>query len=90
MQKRADVERAVTSRFVSHISSHVSVASRTLAQLGITAALKSIQLFRATKYKRKTTHERLYRISARHNVAHGECASGGCPTITRPSTCPKS
>jgi hypothetical protein len=90
MQKRADAERAVTSRFVFHISSHDSVASRTLAQPGITAALKSIEFFRATKYKRKTTYERLYRNATCHNVTHRECASGGCPQITRPSTCPKS
>jgi hypothetical protein len=60
-KKRADVERAVTSRFISHICSHDSVASHISARLGIEATSKSNQLFDATKCKGNTTHEILYR-----------------------------
>ncbi len=60
-QKRADAERAVTGRFVFHISSQVSVAPGILARTGIVVALNCVQQLKATKYKRSTSNERLYR-----------------------------
>ncbi len=89
-KKRADVKRAVASCIISYTCSHDSVASHILARTGIAATSKSYQLFDATKCKGNTTHERLYRNARASIVTHRECASGGCPTITRPSTCSKS
>jgi hypothetical protein len=60
-RKRADVESAVTSCVISHISSHSSVASHISAMPGVVIASKSKQLLEATKCKRITTHETLYR-----------------------------
>jgi hypothetical protein len=60
-EKRADAERAVRSRFIFHISSQVSVAPGILACPGIVIASSCFQQLRATKYKRSTSNERLYR-----------------------------
>ncbi len=86
-KKRADVERAVISRFVSHICSHNSVASHILGQPAVEAASKSNQLFKATKCKRSTTHERLYR---NEGVRYFMCESGGRLAFARLIACPKS
>jgi hypothetical protein len=86
-EKRADVERAVTSRFISHICSYDSVASHILGRAAVEAASKSNQLFKATKCKRSTTHERLYRNECGRYFM---CESGGRPDFARPIACPKS
>ncbi len=86
-KKRAGVERAVSSRLIFHTCSHDSVASHILGRPAIAAAWKSNQLFKATKCKRSTTHERLYRNKC---VRYFMCESGGRPDFARPIACPKS
>ncbi len=81
-KKRADVERAVTSRFISHICSQVSVAPGILATAGNVVGLNCLQQIKATKYKRSTSNERLYRNAKSSFVAANRADATASPALS--------
>jgi hypothetical protein len=86
-KKRADVERAVTSRFIFHICSQVSVAPGILATAGNVVASSCLQQLGATKYKRSTSNEILYRNAKSSNVTANRADATASPALSLSQVC---
>jgi RAB protein geranylgeranyltransferase component A len=86
-EKRADVENAVCSRILSHTSSQVSVAPGILACPGVVIALSCFQQLKATKYKRSTSNERLYRNAKIRYVTANRADALPSPALSLSQVC---